>query len=67
METIRSLGGDALTLVSEMPLFLLPDEAEEGEPNDVVEIDRARSRPMNIIDQMRLQWTFIAAGAALAG
>ena len=25
METIRSLGGDPLTIVSEMPLFILPD------------------------------------------
>ena len=28
MEYVRSLGGDPLTLVSEMPLFLLPDEPE---------------------------------------
>ncbi|MEM9291726.1 MAG: M14 family zinc carboxypeptidase [Acidobacteriota bacterium] len=31
MEFVRSLGGDPLTLVSEMPLFLIP-EAPEGEP-----------------------------------
>jgi hypothetical protein len=32
MESVRALGGDALTLVSEMPLFLAPDggEAREG-------------------------------------
>ncbi len=34
METIRSLGGDPLTLVSEMPLFLLP--AEHYRDGDVV-------------------------------
>jgi hypothetical protein len=28
MEYVRSLGGDPFTLVSEMPLFLLPDEQE---------------------------------------
>jgi hypothetical protein len=28
MEYVRSLGGDPLTLVSEMPLFLLPDEEQ---------------------------------------
>ncbi len=33
MEWVRGLGGDPLTLVSEMPLFLLPPEAYE---NDVV-------------------------------
>ena len=27
MEWVRALGGDPLTLVSEMPLFLLPDQA----------------------------------------
>lgn len=30
MEWVRTLGGDPLTLVSEMPLFLLPDEPRVG-------------------------------------
>jgi hypothetical protein len=35
MEYVRSLGGDPLTLVSEMPLFLRPLEAgETGRPDD---------------------------------
>jgi hypothetical protein len=34
METVRSLGGDALTLVSEMPLFLLPGVGETIVPTD---------------------------------
>ena len=34
METIRSLGGDPLTLVSEMPLFITPGVGEELGPPD---------------------------------
>lgn len=34
MEHIRSLGGDALTLVSEMPLFILPGVGERIGPPD---------------------------------
>ncbi len=34
METIRALGGDALTLVSEMPLFITPGVGEELGPPD---------------------------------
>lgn len=34
MEHVRSLGGDPLTLVSEMPLFLLPDVGVELGPPD---------------------------------
>lgn len=35
MEYVRSLGGDPLTLVSEMPLFLRPlEEGETGRPDD---------------------------------
>jgi hypothetical protein len=35
MEYVRSLGGDPLTMVSEMPLFLRPLEAgETGRPDD---------------------------------
>jgi hypothetical protein len=36
METIRALGGDPLTLVSEMPLFLLPGVGERIGPPDPV-------------------------------
>lgn len=36
METIRSFGGDALTLVSEMPLFLIPGVGEQLGPPDPV-------------------------------
>lgn len=32
MEYVRSLGGDPLTLVSEMPLFLLPPEDDGADP-----------------------------------
>jgi hypothetical protein len=32
MEMARALGGDPLTMVSEMPLFLLTPEAEGGPP-----------------------------------
>ena len=43
MEAIRSLGGDPLTLVSEMPLFLTPGVGEElGPPDPVLEAWRAR-------------------------
>ena len=34
METIRALGGDALTLVTEIPLFVLPGVGETVEPTD---------------------------------
>ena len=34
METVRSLGGDPLTLVSEMPLFILPGVGERPGPPD---------------------------------
>ncbi|HEV2843995.1 MAG TPA: peptidase, partial [Thermoanaerobaculia bacterium] len=35
MEYVRSLGGDPLTIVSEMPLFLRPlEEGETGRPDD---------------------------------
>ena len=50
METIRSLGGDPLTLVSEMPLFLTPGVGESLGPPDPVlaswrtEIERWRSQ-----------------------
>jgi hypothetical protein len=88
METVRSLGGDSLTLVSEMPLFITPGVGESlGPPDPVAEqwkrllegwraepqgggkaaevaaAARARGlRAMPVRDQMKLQWTFIAAG-----
>jgi len=44
METIRSLGGDTLTLVSEMPLFIAPGiGAEPGPPDPVAERWRGRA------------------------
>ena len=52
METIRALGGDPLTLVSEVPLFL-------GAARDA---DAADLRPVPVVDQMRLQWAFVCAG-----
>ncbi|MCL7970536.1 MAG: peptidase [marine benthic group bacterium] len=43
METVRSLGGDPLTLVSEMPLFLTPGVGEElGPPDPAAEAWRSR-------------------------
>lgn len=39
METVRALGGDPLTLVTEMPLFIAPDLAGETPSTDA---DRAR-------------------------
>jgi hypothetical protein len=88
METLRTFGHDTLTLVSEMPLFILPGVGERpGPPDPVAErwksrLDGWRSElsaggapdaisadarklglvPMPVRDQMRMQWTFIAAG-----
>lgn len=43
MEAIRSLGGDPLTLVSEMPLFLTPGAGESpGPPDPVLEAWKRR-------------------------
>jgi len=43
MEAIRSLGGDPLTLVSEMPLFITPGVGEElGPPDPVGEVWKER-------------------------
>lgn len=36
METVRTFGGDALTLVSEAPLFVLPGVGEQITPSDAV-------------------------------
>lgn len=75
MEHVRSLGGDPLTLVSEMPLFLRPlEEGETGRPDDPrfrawrerlaflgdEEIrHESGARGMPIRDQMRLQLAFL--------
>ena len=43
METIRSLGGDPLTPVSEMPLFLAPGVGKRlGPPDPALEVWRSR-------------------------
>ncbi len=50
MEAIRSLGGDPLTLVSEMPLFITPGVGEEIGPPDLKALEWKRK-----IDVWRLQ------------
>ncbi len=49
MEHVRSLGGDPLTMVSEMPLFLRPlEEGETGRPDDPrfrAFLDRTAAKP----------------------
>jgi hypothetical protein len=91
MEYVRGLGGDPLTLVSEMPLFVLPGVGRElGPPDPALEewrgrlagwLLRAREAgegieteaaaagltAMPVRDQMRLQWTLIAAALATVG
>ncbi len=57
METIRALGGDPLTLVSEVPLFL--GAGREAPPEEL--------RPVPAADHMRLQWAFVCAGLEAAG
>jgi hypothetical protein len=42
METIRSLGGDALTLVSEIPLFVLPGVGDRIDPDPLAQHWRER-------------------------
>lgn len=56
MEYVRSLGGDPLTIVSEMPLFLRPlEEGETGRPDDPrfrAFLDRAAGRsPEEVRDE----------------
>jgi hypothetical protein len=49
MEFVRSLGGDPLTLVSEMPLFLAPAEVYRGDdpvrPAEIVELYQLAGDP----------------------
>ncbi len=69
METIRAKGGDPLTIVSEMPLFIMPStapgdwrKAVRGRNEDAIEeLCDSGIRPMPVRDQMRLQWEFICA------
>ena len=56
MEAVRALGGDPLTLVTEMPLFITPGEAAQ-----------AGLSAMPVEDQMRFQWAFIRAGLGAGG
>ena len=44
MEYVRSLGGDPLTFVSEMPLFLLPPPAQADDPRTAFRAGTAASR-----------------------
>ena len=82
MEYVRSLGGDPLTLVSEMPLFLLPKRYySEGDVVYPPVLDRLRTpdpeslrraareigvKAMPIEDQMRLQLAFLEEGLLAA-
>lgn len=73
MEFVRSLGGDPLTLVSEMPLFLLEGRAKPKDRRNLFEdltlrlasgekLESLGVRPMPIRDQMRLQLAFLQEG-----
>ncbi len=58
MEYVRSLGGDPLTLVSEMPLFLAPAEVYQGpdpvRPAELVELYQlAGERPATVRDRAK--------------
>ena len=93
MESVAALGEECLTLVSELPAFILPRRTADlswpnpefddwmarihgwkaqlqlGESSDAEVNAAARAagiRPMPVRDQMRLQWTLVGAGAALA-
>ena len=55
MESVRALGGDPLTLVTEMPLFITPGVGDEV------------AGAMPVEDQMRFQWAFIQAGLGVVG
>jgi hypothetical protein len=72
MEYVRTLGGDPLTIVSEMPLFVLKEgverphkglkqiDRENGREGVLREAERLGLRPMPIRDQMRLQLAFLS-------
>jgi hypothetical protein len=94
METIKSFGGDPLTLVSELPLFIVQGMGELDSTFENIanknkdrlmqaksffvekKCEKAKSivnelleaeivKPMPIVAQMKLQWSFIAAGLEL--
>lgn len=71
MELARSLGGEPLTLVSEVPLFVWKDQrgAPVPEGSRPGPAERARLAelvaPVPIADQMRLQVALLAAGLDL--
>lgn len=81
MEFVRSLGGDPFTLVSEMPLFLVPSGmelkdfrqrlsewmAEDGAEAAAAFAREAGVRPMPVADQMQLQLAFLNEGLAAVG
>jgi hypothetical protein len=58
MECIRSLGGNPLTLVSEMPLFI--GNLSKAKANKPEQPFPPEAMPLK--DQMRLQWRFICSG-----
>jgi hypothetical protein len=68
METIRRFGGDPLTLVSEMPLFLTPGVGETlGPPDPVAEQWKERIAAWRIDVQERDGLTTVRKGALQAG
>ena len=65
MEFMRALGGDPLTLVSEIPHFLWEQPFDPREASALASQRAAGAiRPMPIRDQMRLQIEFLNAGLA---
>lgn len=62
METIRATGSDALTIVSECPLFLEPPQTSPPIP----QVDRlAQARPMPVSHQLELMGRFVGRSVAL--
>ncbi len=66
METIRSFGGDALTMVSEMPLFVLPGVGECVDPVDPV-ADEWRERILSWKGRLAQGDESVAADVASSG
>ena len=66
MEAVRALGGDPLTLVTEMPLFITPGVGGARAGREEAAVRREAGEPglraMPVEDQMRFQWAFIQAG-----
>jgi len=66
METIRSLGGDPLTIVSEMPLFLTAPTTDIRDPAfRAAPATDDGLRPMPVAHQFQLIWHFLAAAIDL--